>query len=301
MLLGELARMAAAADSVPVALTFAPHPREVLRPREHVPLLTPLRERLRLLRRFGAAETAVVRFTREFAELSPEAFMRELSGVPCETAGFCVGERWRFGRNAAGDAAWLESYCGKHSLLFRSVPELRVGGDVVSSTAIRRAVASGLLLRAKTFLGHPYRLWGIVEHGYRIAGKELKRPTANLAVDDGILPPDGVYAARALVAGIEHPAAVNLGMAPTFGRTDGKRRLEVHVLDFSGNLYGMEIGVELTRYLRPERFFGGAEDLRRQIEKDIATIRKEFLQRKTCDGAADGSPCGDGESRGDDE
>ena len=280
LLLAELAEMARETEAVPVAMTFVPHPREVLCPQDPPRLLMPPKERLRLLRHYGAAEAVVIRFSPEFAGLAPEEFLQRLLRISSTVTGICVGSDWRFGAKAAGNAALLADYCREHALAFRAVPELRIEGEVVSSTAIRRAVASGLLARAEALLGRPYRLTGIVEPGYHAAGRELKRPTANLAVDTGILPPDGVYAARALVAGIAHPAAVNLGVAPTFGWPEGRRRLEVHVLDFSGNLYGMEIGVELIRHLRPERAFSGVEELRRQIEQDIEVIREEFLRRR---------------------
>ena len=275
-LLAELAEMARETEAVPVAMTFVPHPREVLCPQDPPRLLMPPKERLRLLRHYRAAEAVVIRFSPEFAGLASEEFLQRLLRISSKVTGICVGSDWRFGAKAAGNAALLADYCREHALAFRAVPELRIEGEVVSSTAIRRAVASGLLARAEALLGRPYRLTGIVEPGYHAAGRELKRPTANLAVDTGILPPDGVYAARALVAGIAHPAAVNLGVAPTFGWPEGRRRLEVHVLDFSGNLYGQKARVEFYSFIRPEMKFEDVGELSHHIKQDSETAKNYF-------------------------
>ena len=121
-------------------------------------------------------------------------------------------------------------------------------------------------------LGSPCMLYGSVVKGFGVAGSELAAPTANLKVECGIIPPDGVYACRAISGDLIHPAAVNIGVAPTFDV--GVRRVEIHLLDWQGDLYGKNISLEVVKYIRPERKFESAEELKKQIACDIAGIRK---------------------------
>lgn len=280
-MLAALGTMAANTGATPVALTFDPHPRAVLRPHAPPQLLISLAERIRLLKAYGAAEVVIVRFTPEFSRLSPEAFLDRLLDLPATVTGICVGAQWRFGAGGAGDAGLLAARCRAAGTAFTAVPELELDGVVVSSSNIRRAVAAGRLEEAAAMLGRPYRLTGTVEPGFGAAGKDLDCPTANVRLDAGVLPPDGVYAARALTAdGRSVQAAVNIGLAPTFARTDGGRRLEAHLLDFAGNLYGQELTLDLIAYLRAERNFSDTVELKRQIAQDLAAIRKRLEQKE---------------------
>ncbi len=278
-LLEELSAMAERTCSVPVAMTFAPHPRAVLTPGSPPELLVSPDERFCLLRKYGAKQVAVTEFTYEFSQLKPEEFLNRLLEGSCHVKGICVGSNWRFGAKAAGNAALLTEYCRAHGLEFTGVPELYCRDEVVSSSAIRRAVAAGKLDLAAELLGRRYTLSGVIESGYHVAGTELKRPTANLRCEYGVLPPDGVYAVRAFTEKMDKPycGVANIGFSPTFGRNDG-RRFEVHLLNFSGNLYGKRLTVEPVKFLRPERSFAGAEELRRQIEKDISVINALFRE-----------------------
>ncbi len=280
LLLAELAALARKTGAIPVAMTFAPHPRAVLVPHDPPKQLLPLPERLRLLKFYGAEDAVVVHFSPDLARLPATEFLAKLLDFPAEIVGICVGASWRFGAGAEGNAELLKSWTAARGIEFVPVPELSIDGILVSSSAIRRAISAGRLAEAEKLLGRPYRLTGVVEHGYNVAGRALSRPTANVRPAIGVLPPDGVYAARAIVEGRTYPAAVNLGVSPTFGWCEGRRRLEVHLLDFSGDLYGDVIGVELIRYLRPECTFAGAEELKNQIEKDILSIRRLFADQE---------------------
>ena len=275
VLLDAVIRMAGAFSAMPAAVTFAPHPRQVLCP-EHPPrLLTGLQERVRLLKQYGMQEVAVIPFTRELATLPPEDFLCRLTDFGGELCGICVGANWHFGAKAAGGQKELQSFAEPRGIRFEPVPELEWQGETVSSTRIRRAVASGRLQEAAELLGRPYRLTGTVVHGYRAATGDLACPTANLVPEEGIFPPDGVYAAKAFTPdGKVHWSAVNLGVSPTYRRPGGERRLELHLLDYRGDLYGQELGVEFIRCLRPERAFPDTDALKRQIAQDIAEIRK---------------------------
>lgn len=277
LLLTSLCELAAAEGAAPVALTFDPHPRAVLRPQSPPVLLIGLAERIRLLTEYGAEAVLTARFTPEFAALAPEEFLDRLLAAPAEIAGICVGKHWRFGAGGAGDTALLAARCAAAGQRFATVSELCLDGEIVSSSNIRRAISGGRLATAAAMLGRPYRLTGTVEAGFGAANRELHYPTANLRLEAGVLPPDGVYAARAILPdGSELPAAVNVGLSPTFQWEGGERRLEVHLLDFAGDLYGGELGVELLDYLRPERAFGGAKELREQIGRDIVRIKQKI-------------------------
>ena len=263
------------------AMTFDPHPRAVLCPDEPPVLLVPLKERVRLLREAGAELVWVQPFTPEFARLEPEQFLERLFACPdIELAGICVGEKWRFGRGGRGGRETLAAYAESHRLEFRACPELELNNETVSSSAIRRAISAGKLEQAAAMLGRPYRLIGTVERGYHAASDRLDCPTANLALSAGVLPPDGVYAAAAYRNGVPYAAVVNIGFAPTFGWEQAKRRVEVHLLDFHGNLYGSELGVEFLHYLREERTFSDPEALKRQIDGDILQIRDFFAKSR---------------------
>ena len=158
---------------------------------------------------------------------------------------------------------------------FAAVNEFIINGDIVSSTSVRRVIASGQLSDAAEMLGRHYSLTGIVEKGHQDAAKDLGHPTANLNIQYGVLPPCGVYAARASVKGKKYIAAVNVGVSPTYNRS-GKReiRLEVHFVDFSDDIYGQTVEVELLEYLREERCFFSPAELKKQIEIDLERIIK---------------------------
>jgi riboflavin kinase/FMN adenylyltransferase len=283
-LLAELMTMARDVHAEPVALTFHPHPREILHPREPIMLLVSREKKLALLHAAGIRAVVTLPFTRAFAALPPEEFLQSCLSAPQVTlSGLCVGSRWRFGADGAGDAATVDTYARCGHFAFRAVPELMLDDRVVSSTAIRRAVTGGLLEDAAAMLGRPYGIEGIVESGQQIAGSVLNCPTANIDVHHGIVPPAGVYAGYAVLGGKRQPAAIAIGAAPTFHHhlTD-RPIIEVHILDFSGNLYGKSLEIEFVRYLREERCFATPEMLRAQIARDLAAIRQilaEFRER----------------------
>jgi riboflavin kinase/FMN adenylyltransferase len=275
-LLAELMAMAGEVKAEPVVLTFHPHPREILHPHEPILMLVSREKKLELLHAAGIRAVVTLPFTRAFAALAPEDFLRSCLAAPRVTlVGLCVGSRWRFGADGAGDAATVDAYARHGHFAFRAVPEQMLNGQVVSSTAIRRAVTGGLLDDAATMLGRPYGIEGMVESGQQIAGPVLDCPTANLDVHHGIVPPAGVYAGYAVVAGQRQPAAIAIGAAPTFRHHRPDRPIiEVHILDFTGNLYGRRLEVEFVRHLREERCFSSPEMLRAQIIRDLAAIRR---------------------------
>ena len=248
---------AAAATGLPVAVvTFDPHPRVALG--NQVELISTLERRLELLAELGVGETRVVRFTPETAALEPEEFVeRELR--PLDVSVVVAGPDFRFGRRRRGDLELLRSL-GIESVVVAPEPG-------VSSTAIRHALRDGDVVGAAKLLGRPYELDGTVVAGDQRGGT-LGFPTANLAIPAGVLVPRyGIYAGEAL----DHRAAVSVGTNPHYGGEE--RRIEPHLLDFDGDLYGRRLLVELWRRLRDERAFESEQALVEQIARDIQETR----------------------------
>lgn len=271
----NLREMAQKLHAIPVAITFFPHPRSILCPDDPPQLLLPEEERIRLLKETGAEYVGIINFSRTFAAKSPEKFLESLRLSPqFDLRGICVGSCWRFGHFGRGDKNTIAAFAEKYGIDFCPCPELHLKNETVSSSAIRRHTASGNLGTAAEMLGRPTRIFGEVESGNGIASTELETPTANLLPEYGVVPPDGVYCAAVPVDGKLYPAAVNIGFAPTYKVK--KRRIEVHLAGFSGNLYGRKLEVFLFKKLRDEICFSSPEELKKQIQMDIGNILSVF-------------------------
>ncbi|MBR7127876.1 MAG: riboflavin biosynthesis protein RibF [Lentisphaeria bacterium] len=272
--LEELRKISAPSNGVNVAVTFSPHPRSLLAEAKKPQLLIGLETREKFLKLAGADEVITVNFTREFAALSAEEFLNILVAESHDTlGGICVGKNWRFGAGGKGDYHLLAEFCQAKNLLFSGVDNLIIDNEVASSSNIRIALSSGLFEKANRLLGRNYRLRGMVEKGYNIASTKLEKPTANLKIENGILFPDGVYAAWAYLGDEVYQAAVNIGFAPTFNYQKNERRIEVHLLSFDGNIYGEYLEIEIVKHIRSEKSFNSADELRRQIAADITQIK----------------------------
>jgi len=274
-ILAQAAMFSAQTGGPLVVLTFEPHPRAVLRPGDAPARLTPLREKLALLARAEVRATVVVRSEPALLQLAPDEFVeRMLVGKfhPC-----CVveGESWGFGRGREGNVETLRALGCRMGFEVFVVPsvtlQIEPGRTVlVTSTLIRRLLRDGQVHRAALCLGRPYALLGQVARGERVGGL-LGFPTANVQVQEQLIPADGVYAAVAEVAGQRRPAAVHVGPKPTFGREG--RGIEAHLLDFDGQIYGEPIRLELLRRLRGPRKFETSQALQRQIHRDLRQVR----------------------------
>ncbi len=257
-------------------VTFDPHPVRVLAPNDAPRLLTSTRHKLLLLGELGIETVAMLTFDRKFSETSAEEFVRQLWGYSHCLKQICVGENWRFGRGGAGDVVLLERLGGELGFSVTGVPTVEMDGMVASSTRIREAVAGGDFEIAARLLGRPYTVLGTVIEGRRL-GRELGFPTANLTVHSEQLPPTGVYAVRVTGASIPasapHPGVANLGYRPSVEGGAVRRLLEVHLLDWDGDLYGQDLEVRFVEFLRPERRFEGLEALKSQISLDVGRAR----------------------------
>ena len=263
-----------------VVLTFDPHPMRVLQPDRAPLLLTATPHKLRLIEQLGVGTCLVVNFDEAFARTPPEQFLHQIATEAPRLREICVGSRFRFGHQRAGDMALIRRLAARDGYTAREIESVTVAGEVVSSTAIRRQILRGDLERAARLLGRPYSILGTVEHGDQV-GRQLGFPTANLNPHNEVLPPDGVYVVRARWADRSAGGVMNVGVRPTFADRSGRRLVEVHVLDFDGDLYGAELEVDFVAALRPEHRFPSVADLRRQIATDVGQARERLTKLPT--------------------
>lgn len=261
-------------------LTFDRHPRQVIDPSKAPGLLTSTEQKLRLFEKAGVHGCIVAPFTSHFAALSPEDFVAFLVKSAPGMARIFVGRNYTFGQYAKGDSRLLKKLAALHGVRTTVIAPVLYRGAPVSSTRIRKAVSSGKMDYAGKMLGRPYAVAGKVISGLRL-GRKLGFPTANIGVAlEILLPPPGVYVGLAQIRGRALPAVINLGFRPTILREGEKiLSLEAHVLDFKGDLYGVETEVVFLDKVRDEKRFKSLPALRKQISGDIDRARKWFSTR----------------------
>lgn len=253
-----------------VALTFDPHPIELLRPYAAPPRLTTIAHRAELLQRFGVDCVIVLPTTPRFLTMTAEDFFQTIVRTELQARGLVEGPNFFFGKNRSGSITMLRGLCTAHQLELDVIPPVIVDEQLVSSSVIRSLIEAGDLTESVRLLGHSYRLSGIVGRGAE-RGRELGFPTANLMEVTNLVPGDGVYAGMTTAAGTGFPAAVNIGPNPTFG--ESARKIEVHLLDFQGDLYGTPLNVDLFQRIRDVRKFASVDDLKTQLRQDLAKVR----------------------------
>jgi riboflavin kinase/FMN adenylyltransferase len=261
-------------NALAAVLTFYPHPAKVLRPAKAPALLETLEQRLAAIGDAGLDAALVLRFDTELANVAAEDFVRRflLDTMGAETV--LVGGNFRFGHRGAGDVKLLGELGQRWGFAVEIVPPVVENGVVVSSTAIRTAIADGEVDQARRMLGRPYVLGGQIRSGTG-QGRKLVVPTLNLTTEQELLPKNGVYATEVLVEGKTYLAATNVGLRPTF---DGSRiTVESFLFDFSDTLTSGKLEVGFCHRLRDERKFSGPAELREQVLKDIVQ-GKEYFQ-----------------------
>lgn len=254
-------------------LTFDPHPIQVIAPaKAPAALLATLDHKAHIIAGLGAEIFVPLPFDQSLADLTAAAFLDRLLAARVRTV--AVGEDWRFGRGRTGDVAFLREEARRRDFRLIAVPPVMVDGERISSTRIRQAIRDGNLADAARMLGRPAAVAGTVVEGQKL-GRRLGFPTANIALGAVQLPPDGVWAVRVRI-GDDPPLAgvANLGVRPTVGGSD--RVLEVHLLDFSGDLYGRGVEVSFVAFIRGERKMPSLEVLREQITADAAAAERIF-------------------------
>ena len=290
-ILAALSELAKETDSVPVVLTFEPHPRELFTGEPPL-LLTTREQKLELFEACGVSHVVIMNFTHELAGTPSETFLRQVfleSGL--EVTGCCVGSNFRFGAGNEGSAESLEAWMRRNVKQCRVLPSVEYEGAPVSSSRIRQALLAGEMAQAAAMLGRRYSIRGVVQHGYGIGGRELSCPTANLQEPGHPMPPEGVYAATAILEPVARPprpcgecspsasteerqlkGIVYVGTAPTI-KTDGEVVIELHLFDVNEDFYGKEIEVTFLDFIRESLRFDSRDALMAQIEKDIAAAR----------------------------
>ena len=255
-------------------ILFEPQPAEFFAPAKAPPRLMTLRDKLRALRQAGVDQVLCCRFDQRFRSQSAAQFVDNLLVRGLGIVQLVVGDDFRFGADRSGDFAYLQQAGALHGFAVSDTPTCEIAGERVSSTRIRVTLQQGDLELAAALLGHPYSISGRVRHGDKL-GRELGVPTANLAMRRVQSPVAGVYAVRVSGAGLHGaPGVANVGTRPTVNGVDN--RLEVHLLDFAGDLYGQHLDVAFLHFQRPEKKYDGLDTLVAAIRTDIENARAFF-------------------------
>jgi riboflavin kinase / FMN adenylyltransferase len=269
-LLARATDWAAAHKRPALLLTFEPHPRAFFRPGEPLFRLTPPAMKAKLVAAAGLQAMVAWPFDAALAGLSAEVFCRDLLAGALGAAHVVTGEDFRFGQGRGGDAAALARHGAALGFFAESVPPVALDGVPVSSSRIRALLAAGDVTTANRLLGREWSIAAEVRHGDK-RGRGLGYPTANLHLDPNVMLDHGIYAVRASVDGIVRPAVASFGRRPTFD--GGAPKLEVHVFDYAGDLYGREMEVAFVARIRPELKFDSIDALVARMDDDSRTAR----------------------------
>ena len=254
-----------------VVYTFVPHPLRVIAPERAPKLITNYKDKFSLIEDAGIDVIICAHFTKEFANMSAEDFVKE---ALCESLGvkeIFIGANYLFGKGRKGSPELLRKLGKKWGFTVTIIDEIMIHNSTVSSSKIRTLIAKGKVDEAAEFLGRPYSVEGIVIEGAKRGKSLLNTPTANLLTANELLPADGVYAVTVDINGKIYGGATNIGHNPTF--EDKKFSFETHVLDFSGQLLGKTIRVFFLKRIRDEMKFSSVEELGAQMKNDISRIR----------------------------
>ena len=265
-LISQLIEHAKKQDLLSGGVTFRQHPQEILLPQTKLPFLTDLTERINLLKKEGVEVIIALSFTSELAQLSACQFVSLLKKY-LRMRGLLIGPDFALGRDREGNTNTLRTLGQDMDFTVTVVPPVIINGEMVSSTAIRNALADGDMKRVSNLIGRPFSLHGHVITGSG-RGVELGFPTANLDMDsEQALPVEGVYATWAYIDDKAYQSMTNIGKRPTFGGS--QPTVEVHVPDYLGDLYGRELKIDIIERLRSEKKFDTVEELKKQIAEDV--------------------------------
>ncbi len=272
-LIGKTVALARQYGLASVVVSFDPDPYTVIHPGQASQALMPVAQRLDAISALGPDYVWVIPFTRRFASITAQAFIRRLLIGCLHAKMIVVGDAFAFGSKRLGDLSLLRRMGKSHGMRVVAVASMKNGGETVSSSRIRRLVGEGKLLKARQFLGRAPALYGVVVQGAG-RGRKLGVPTANVKLTGQLLPPQGVYAVLLRRTGKPrlHHGVMNFGTRPTFG--GGPAVCEVHLFGFSGSLMKAAVEVFLIRRLRSERCFADFSELQRQIAKDALYARR---------------------------
>ncbi len=259
-------------DALTLVVTFDKHPSAIVAPDRVPPQIFSRSQKLRAIESLGADALLEIPFDKTFSEKSGEIFIRELARELGKIHSVCVGAEFVFGHKRSGNVALLKKLGAELNFQVHGLAAVSLDGQVVSSTRIREAIRAGNLDAASQMLGRPYAICGKIIEGDKI-GRQLGFPTANLDATKLVLPPNGVYSGCANVNGQMYRVALNIGLRPTVAAAKPQLRVEAHLLDFAGDLYGTELQVEIGQKLRDEMKFASRAELQKQIAGDVAAVR----------------------------
>ena len=268
----EVVEKADAIDGTSMAMTFEPHPMRVLHKNSLPPLITLFEQKIELIERAGIDVLICIPFTREFAAIPAEAFIKDLLIAKIGMRAIVVGRDYTFGRNREGNLSILKSYAsqmGYEVIVADWIKAEREIPDRISSTKIRELIMAGEVEPACKMLGRHYQIRGLVIKGRDRGGKLLGIPTANINLQDELCPKTGIYAVMVEYNHHLYRGVANIGYSPTFD--DQQFTIEVHLLNFSENIYGEKIRINFIQRIRDEKKFAGIADLKEQIHQDIKT------------------------------
>ena len=269
-IIGQLKKFASEQNGVAIVFTFDPHPVRILRPEQTPPPLTWTNRKADLLAELGVDVVVAYPTDRELLDLDCQDFFQQIVVEKIGPRAMVEGPNFFFGRNRAGNTDRLKELCDNHSIELKIVEPLVETGDYVSSSRIRELIKIGDVDTAAQWLTHPYRIRGMVTHG-AARGAKIGFPTANLDAIDTLVPALGVYSGRTYIEGRSHWSAIHIGPNPTFGELATK--VETHLLDFAGSIYGQPIEVDFVSRLRDIRHFASVHDLTQQLHVDVAETR----------------------------
>ncbi|MBL7710951.1 MAG: bifunctional riboflavin kinase/FAD synthetase [Chitinophagaceae bacterium] len=267
-ILDSVVREAKAMQGTSILITFAPHPRKLICPDEALHLLNTLEERLDQVARSGMDVTIVVPFTKAFAQLTAQEYIERFLIGKFHPVAIVIGYDHRFGHDRTGGIGMLQEYSKPHHFLVREIPPQLIDQAAVSSTQIRKALLQGQVEQAAQMLDSYYSLSGTVNKGAQ-RGRTIGFPTANITVPDPdkLVPLSGVYAVYVLAGGQRYKGMLNIGTNPTV-TADRSIKIEVHLLDFDGDLYDQQISIQFVKRLRSEQKFEGLDALKAQLAAD---------------------------------
>jgi riboflavin kinase/FMN adenylyltransferase len=262
-------------DAIALVITFDRHPSTVVAPDHLPPLIYSLPQKLGAIETLGADTLLLIHFDRTFSEQTGEAFIRGLARDLGKIQSLCVGADFVFGYKRSGNVTLLEKLGAELGFTVHGLAAVSLDNQIVSSTRIREAIRAGNLDAASQMLGRPYAISGRVIAGDGV-GRKLGFPTANLDAAELVLPPNGVYLGLAKIGKKSRPVVLNIGFRPTLATGGLQLRVEAHLLDFTGDLYGQELEIEIGEKLRDEKKFGSLEELKAQIARDVAGAKRRF-------------------------
>ena len=262
-------------EAIALVITFDRHPNTVVAPNRVPPLVYSLSQKLRAIESLGADTLLLIPFNKAFSEQTGEAFIRGLTRDLGHVQSLCVGANFVFGHKRGGNVELLSKLGAELKFVVHGMAAVSLDGRAVSSTRIREAIGAGDLDRVSQMLGRAYSVAGPVVRGDGL-GHQLGFPTANLDATGLALPPHGVYAVHAEAVGKTYRAVLNIGLRPTLQNPNPRLRVEAHLIDFAGELYGQEMELVFVDKLRPEAKFPSLAELRAQIARDILEAQMRF-------------------------